>query len=50
MWYTVLPAPKTCSFRNITMLRVITDCRVIDVFHPACEDFRRVGFVGYGKS
>ena len=31
--------------------RVISDCRVIDVFHPAREDFRGSSFGGYlGKS
>lgn len=27
--------------------RAITDCRVIDVFHPIREDFRSSGFGGY---
>jgi len=33
--------------------RAITDCRVIDVFHPVREDFRGTSFGGYpqrGKS
>jgi quercetin dioxygenase-like cupin family protein len=29
--------------------RVISDCRIIDVFHPAREDFRGSGFGGYPK-
>jgi len=28
--------------------RALSDCRVIDVFHPAREDFRGTGFRGYG--
>lgn len=30
--------------------RAITDCRVIDVFHPIREDFRASSFGGYTKS
>jgi quercetin dioxygenase-like cupin family protein len=29
--------------------RAITDCRVIDVFHPVREDFRGTSFGGYPK-
>jgi quercetin dioxygenase-like cupin family protein len=30
--------------------RVISDCRVVDVFHPAREDFRGTSFGGYTDS
>lgn len=30
--------------------RAITDCYVIDVFHPVREDFLQIGFSGYGSS
>ena len=30
--------------------RALTEVYVIDVFHPAREDFRGKGFEGYGKS
>ena len=30
--------------------KALTDCRVIDVFHPIREDFRGAGFVGYKKN
>lgn len=29
--------------------RAVTDCRVIDVFHPVREDFRGASFAGYEK-
>lgn len=31
--------------------RAVTDCRVVDVFHPVREDFRGTSFAGYpGKT
>lgn len=30
--------------------RAVTDCRVIDVFHPVREDFRSATFAGYVAS
>jgi quercetin dioxygenase-like cupin family protein len=30
--------------------RAITDCRVVDVFHPVREDFRGTSFGGYPSS
>ena len=29
--------------------RAVTDCRVVDVFHPVREDFKGASFGGYGK-
>ena len=29
--------------------KAVTDCRVVDVFHPVREDFRGASFGGYGK-
>ncbi len=29
--------------------RAVTDCYVLDVFHPVREDFRSAGFTGYEK-
>ena len=30
--------------------RAVTDCYVIDVFHPVREDFRQAGFTGYEQA
>jgi hypothetical protein len=29
--------------------KAVTDCRVVDVFHPVREDFRGTSFEGYSK-